>query len=113
MNRNPWQVDSIEAFSNLKCPESTHETIEKTIFKYNALENHPLSHALFGTTESDNSDTKKTNMYNPNDIKKYIDENYKFIFTLYLSLSLILLFLFQEFEKLRKWRTLNTPKSAR
>ena len=79
---NPWQMDSIEAFCNLKCQECTHETKEKTIFKYHALENHPLSHVLFGTNELDNSDTKKTNMYNPNDIEKYIDENYKFIFTL-------------------------------
>ena len=78
-------MDSIEAFSYLKCPECTYETKEKTIFKYHSLENHPLSHVLFGTTESDNSDTKKTNMYIPYDIEKYIDENYLFIFTISFS----------------------------
>ena len=56
----------------LLCPECTYETKEKTIFKYHQRV----------TTESDNNDTKKTNMYNPNDIEKYINENYTFIFTL-------------------------------
>ena len=73
---NPWQVDSIEEFSYLKCPECNYDTKEKSIFKYHAIENHPLSRVLFETTELDNSAIEETDMYNPSDIEKYIDENY-------------------------------------
>ena len=73
---NPWQVDSIEEFSYLKCPECNYDTKEKSIFKYHAIENHPLSRVLFETTELDNCATEETNMYNPSDIEKYIDEHY-------------------------------------
>ena len=73
---NPWQVDSIEEFSYLKCPECTYDTKEKSIFKYHAIENHPLSRVLFETTELDNSAIEETDMYDPNDIEKCIDEHY-------------------------------------
>ena len=45
---NPWQVDSVESFSYLKCPECLFDTKEKTCFQNHAIENHPLSHVLFG-----------------------------------------------------------------
>ena len=49
---NPWQVDSIESFKYLKCPECVFETKEKTCFQNHAIENHPLSHALFGKKDN-------------------------------------------------------------
>ena len=45
---NPWQVGSIESFTYLKCPECVFDTKEKTCFQNHAIENHPLSHVLFG-----------------------------------------------------------------
>ena len=48
MMENPWQVDSIESFTYLKCPECVFDTKEKTCFQNHAIENHPLSHVLFG-----------------------------------------------------------------
>ena len=44
---NPWKVDSIQAFSYLKCPECTFNTKEEYFFQDHALNNHPLSIALF------------------------------------------------------------------
>ena len=46
--KNPWQVDSVEAFAYLKCPECIFDAKEETTFQNHAVENHPLSHALFG-----------------------------------------------------------------
>ena len=48
MTENPWQVDSIESFTYLKCPECVFDTKEKTCFQNHAIENHPLSQVLFG-----------------------------------------------------------------
>ena len=45
---NPWQVESIEAFYSLKCPECTFYTREENIFFYHAVENHTLSYVFFG-----------------------------------------------------------------
>ena len=50
---NPWQVDSIQAFSCLKCPECVFDTKEENDFKNHALDNHPLSFVLFGKNEVD------------------------------------------------------------
>ena len=47
---NPWEVDSLQAFWFLKCPECTFDTKEEYIFQDHALENHPQSFALFGKT---------------------------------------------------------------
>ena len=44
---NPWQVESIEAFTYLKCPECPFDCKEEVIFQDHALENHPLSIVLF------------------------------------------------------------------
>ena len=44
---NPWQVESIEAFYALKCPECTFYTKEDKIFFHHAVENHTLSNAFF------------------------------------------------------------------
>ena len=50
---NPWQVDSIQVFSCLKCPECVFDTKEENDFKNHALENHPLAFVLFGKNEVD------------------------------------------------------------
>ena len=44
---NPWQVESIQAFYFLKCPECAFDTQDENCFQDHALENHPLSCALF------------------------------------------------------------------
>ena len=45
---NPWKVDSIEAFNCLICPKCIFITKVQNIFEKHAVDNHPLSHALFG-----------------------------------------------------------------
>ena len=45
---NPWQVESIEAFYFLKCPECNFFTKEDKTFYNHAVENHSLSFVLFG-----------------------------------------------------------------
>ena len=50
MEYNPWQVDSIQAFSFLKCPECIFDTKEEDFFQVHAIEKHPLSFVLFGKT---------------------------------------------------------------
>ena len=52
MNSNPWQVDSIQTFYCLKCPECMFFSHEEFNFKHHALENHPLSYFLFGKSEN-------------------------------------------------------------
>ena len=47
MSINPWQVESIQAFYFLKCPECTFTNKEESDFQTHAIENHPLSHMLF------------------------------------------------------------------
>ena len=53
MEENPWQVDSVQAFSFLKCPECIFDTQEEDFFQVHATENHPLSFVLFGKTLND------------------------------------------------------------
>ena len=45
---NPWNVDSIWAFTFLKCPECIFDTQEESIFRDHAAKNHPLSFVFFG-----------------------------------------------------------------
>ena len=47
MTSNPWQVESIQAFSCLKCPECDFDTKGENLFENHAKENHPLSLVLF------------------------------------------------------------------
>jgi uncharacterized Zn-finger protein len=47
MDINPWQVDSIQEFSFLKCPECAFDSKEEDTFENHAIENHPLSFILF------------------------------------------------------------------
>ena len=50
MDGNPWQVDSLQDFLYLKCPECTFDTQEDLSFQDHALQNHPLSSVFFGKT---------------------------------------------------------------
>ena len=50
VTNNPWDVESIETFLFLKCPECTFDTKEENFFQEHALETHPLSFVLFGKT---------------------------------------------------------------
>ena len=51
MSFNPWEVDSIQAFSYLKCPECRFDTKKETLFEKHATKRHPLSYAFFGKNE--------------------------------------------------------------
>ena len=48
MSENPWQVDSIQAFSTLMCPECPFNSKGEKIFESHAVKYHPLSSVLFG-----------------------------------------------------------------
>ena len=50
MDMNPWQVESIQDFSFLKCPECTFDTKDEDTFQDHATESHPLSFVLFEKT---------------------------------------------------------------
>ena len=74
---NPWQVNSIEAFAYLKCPECDFDSKAESSFKSHAIKTHPLSRVFFGNAMVDN-DTKVTILkYDPNDIDNHIQENYE------------------------------------
>ena len=53
MDINPWQVESIQDFSFLKCPECTFDTKDEDTFQDHATESHPLSFVLFKKTSKD------------------------------------------------------------
>ena len=48
MDINPWQVDNIQEFYFLKCPECDFMHKEESDFQNHAVENHPLSVTFFG-----------------------------------------------------------------
>ena len=48
---NPWKVDSIQAFSCLKCPECSFNTKEEHLFQDHAVKNHPSSSLLFDKSD--------------------------------------------------------------
>ena len=48
MTENPWQVDSIQDFLCLKCPECIFDSKDDAVFEEHAIENHPLSFVIFG-----------------------------------------------------------------
>ena len=54
MSVNPWEVDSIDVFYFLKCPECAFDTQKETEFQNHAVENHPLSFVLFGDGDGQN-----------------------------------------------------------
>ena len=67
MMGNPWQVESIEDFACLKCPECVFFCKEEDSFRDHALENHPKSFELFW--EEFEEETKTNNLFNGKEIK--------------------------------------------
>ena len=65
---NPWQVQSIEDFACLKCPECVFFCKEEHFFRDHALENHPKSFELFW--EEFEEETKTNHMFNDKKIDK-------------------------------------------
>ena len=51
MDINPWQVDNIQEFYFLKCPECDFMHKEESDFQNHAVENHPLSVTFFGEVD--------------------------------------------------------------
>ena len=49
MDSNPWDVENIQEFSFLNCPECSFKTKEDNIFQNHAVSNHPLSSILFNS----------------------------------------------------------------
>ena len=45
---NPWQVESVQAFLSLKCPECVFTSKYEDSFQDHAVKHHPLSAALYG-----------------------------------------------------------------
>ena len=70
MNSNPWQVDSIQTFYCLKCPECMFFSHKEFDFRHHAMENHPLSYLLFGKSENNEEMAQ-------HEEKSDIDENYE------------------------------------
>ena len=56
---NPWQVESVQAFLALKCPECVFTSKEEHLFQDHAIRNHPLSSDLFGKTFFNDSSTRE------------------------------------------------------
>ena len=67
---NPWEVDSVQAFLCLKCPECEFDAKQKDMFREHALENHPLSFVLFGKTckDEDLNSSFLADIFDPGDI---------------------------------------------
>ena len=54
---NPWEVDTLQAFSFLCCPECVYRSKEETSFQAHAIHNHPQSSAFFNLVKEDPLDT--------------------------------------------------------
>ena len=78
MADNPWNVDSIEAFTFLKCPECLFDTKEETHFLEHAFENHPMSSVFFGKRlkEEYNSNIEGNESYVEDDYDNFKSENF-------------------------------------
>lgn len=48
---NPWQVETLEAFTFLCCPECTFKSKQNESFEAHAVENHPLAKTFFETSK--------------------------------------------------------------
>merc|ERR1712105_433667 len=47
MNANPWDVESVQAFAFLNCPECTFKSKHEDFFQEHAEKSHPMSSVLF------------------------------------------------------------------
>ena len=74
---NPWQVESIQTFSILKCPECFFDTKDENKFENHAVVNHPMSYVLFGKSEKDinhSSVTVQASKFDKEGTEKYFQE---------------------------------------
>ena len=78
ISENPWQVESIQAFYCLKCPECNFFTGEENNFENHATENHPLSFTFFGQNYKEAEfDIKEEPMnYEGDEIRNSADEKF-------------------------------------
>ena len=76
---NPWEVDSIQAFYFLNCPECIFSTKDEYCFQEHALQTHPLSFTLFGKYEKDfeEADNVDKSVDNNVDNSYYEDDNHE------------------------------------
>ena len=51
MTKNPWQVDSVQDFLYINCPECSFKTKEEGFFQDHAVASHPMCFPLFGRTD--------------------------------------------------------------
>ena len=51
MTQNPWQVESIQAFVYINCPECSFKTKEEGFFQDHAVASHPMCFTLFGESD--------------------------------------------------------------
>ena len=58
--KNPWEVDSIQDFFRLKCPECAFFSQHESSFQKHAVKNHALSHILFSKNNVQLSDEEST-----------------------------------------------------
>ena len=66
MNKNPWQVESIQEFVYLNCPECSFKTQEENQFQEHAVSEHPMCYVLFGESHII---VQEVNVTDPNDQK--------------------------------------------
>ena len=64
---NPWQVESIQAFYFLKCPECSFDTQDENCFQDHALENQPLSWTCALFEIKSNEDIVENSTYQEHD----------------------------------------------
>ena len=74
MDYNPWNVDSIQEFYFLNCPECPFLAKDESYFQDHALKKHPLSFVLFGKF-SDNEDFDNNTNLEDEDVKPMVDDN--------------------------------------
>ena len=70
MTANPWHVESLEAFSCLKCPQCMYTSKDEIYFQDHALKNHPLSHVFFGNKSDDQETNQDEHCTTVNEILK-------------------------------------------
>ena len=78
MENNPWQVESIQAFAFLNCPECDFFTKDEDFFQDHAIEKHPLSLVFFGNLPGMNSidmNRPDFNEYHPDSDDMFLDED--------------------------------------
>jgi hypothetical protein len=77
MADNPWQVESIQAFYWLKCPECPLATKEENHFEIHASKNHPLSYVYFEQKHKNEHESNSAMIKDEPIIDTNLEENLK------------------------------------